>query len=192
MHKNQRQSARKFILATLATGVLAAFPITNRAQDAVNKTAPPKPPAEDVEALRKTIRQLRTENTRFKTRLAELEKRMEVCSIRNRLIQEEQRAENLRSQLLANLEKEAPLQSRMDEIKEQLRSENIDRLPVLGSLRPEEVRDTARRRLTSEQQRLQTQLDLLSQSRTRLQASLATTEMLIQSLRVKLQSVSGP
>ena len=117
---------------------------------------------------------------------------MEACSTRNRLIQEEQRAENLHAQLLSNAEKESPLQSRMDEVKEQLRPENLDRLTVLGSVRPEEVRDTARRRLTSEQQRLQTQLDLLSQSRVRLQASLATAEMLIQSLRVKLQTGSAP
>ena len=191
MPKNQRQSTRRFILTTLAIGLLAAFPIISLAQDAVDRPAPAKPPAEDVEALRKTVRQLRTESTRLKTRLAELEKRMEACSIRNRLIQEEQRADNLHSQLLANAEKESPLQSRMDEVKEQLRPENLDRLPVLGSLRPEEVRDAARRRFTSEQQRLQTQLDLLSQNRTRLQASLATTDMLIQSLRVKLQT-TGP
>ena len=192
MFKNQRQSGRKLILATLAIGVLAPFPNPNRAQDAADKAVQPKPPAEEVEALRKTVRQLRTENTKLKTRVSDMEKRMEACSTRNRLIQEEQRAENLHGQLLANAEKESPLQSRMDEVKEQLRPENLDRLTVLGSVRPEEVRETTRRRLTSEQQRLQTQLDLLSQSRARLQASLATAEMLIQSLRVKLQTGSAP
>jgi hypothetical protein len=108
------------------------------------------------------------------------------------MTQEEQRVENLLSQLVVIGEKESALQSRMDEVNEQLRPENIDQLPVNGSLRPEEVRESARRRLTNEQTRIRSQIDLLQQSRMKLQSSQAVTEMLIQNLRMKLQTVVRP
>jgi len=107
-------------------------------------------------------------------------------------VREEQRVENLLAQLVVIGEKEAPLQGRLAEIEEQLRPENIDRLPISGSLRPEEVREATRRQLTSEQNRVRSQIELLQQSRTRLQSSLSVTEMLVQNLRLKLQTVLHP
>ena len=174
--------ARKIILCVLAAGLLVGFSFNCIAQDKV----------ETPEGLRKTIERLRTENERLRARVSELEKRVDAQSIRDRLVQEEQRVENLLAQLVAIGEKEAPLQSRLAEIDEELRSENIDRMQISGSLRPEEVREATRRRLTSEQNRLRSQIDLLQQSRTRLQSSLTVTEMLIQNLRLKLQTVLRP
>ena len=124
--------------------------------------------------------------------MSELEKSLQGQSVRDRLAQEEQRVINLEDQLMVIGEKEAGLQIRLEDINEQLRPENIEQLPVMGSLRPEEVRESTRRRLTGEQQRIQAQIDSLHQSRSRLQSSLAVTDMLIQNLRLKMQTVLRP
>jgi len=185
---------RKIVLGILAAGLLAVPAITCAAQEATNNkpVAGSKATLEDSEGMRKTIKQLRSENELLRGRISELEKRLEGQSVRDHLVQEEQRIEDLQAQLLAVGEKEAGLQSRFDEISEALRPENIDQLPVSGSLRPEQVREATRRRLTNEHNRLRAQLDLLQQSRTRLQSSLSVTELLIQSLRTKMQTVLHP
>ena len=174
---------RKIVLCMMATGLLATFSFICVAQEPANS---------DAEGMRKTIKELGSENESLRRRVLELEKRLEGQSVRDRLVQEERRVENLLAQLVAIGEKEAGLQSRSEELSEQLRPENIDQLPISGSLRPEEVREGARRRLTSEQNRLRSQLDLLQQSRTRLQSSLSVTELLVQSLRARLQTVLRP
>lgn len=169
----------------LATGLLVGLSFSCFAQAVTSK-------GDDLEGLRKTVAQLKTENERLRVRVAELEKRADAIAIRDHVTKEEQRVENLLAQLVAIGEKEAGLQSRMDEVNEQLRPENIDQLPVSGSLRPEEVRESTQRRLTGEQTRIRSQIDLLQQSRMKLQASLAVTEMLIQNLRARMQTVLRP
>src|ERR1044072_7272692 len=114
--------------------VLLAAPITYFAQTG------------DPEGLRKTISQLKAENERLRVRVAELEKRADAIAIRDHMTKEEQRVENLLSQLVVIGEKESALQGRLEEVEEGLRTENIDQLPVNGSLRPEEVRESVRRR----------------------------------------------
>ena len=175
--------AHKIVLCTVGAALLAGFSLISVAQETTNP---------DSEGMRKAIGKLKTENEQLRARVLELEKRLEGQSVRDRLVQEEQRAENLQAQLVAVGEKEHQLQGRLEEIEEQLRPENIDQLQTSGSLRPEQVREATRRRLTSEQNRLRAQLDLLQQSRTRLQSSLSVTELLVQSLRTKLQMVLRP
>jgi hypothetical protein len=110
-----------------------------------------------------------------------------TISIQDLLAKEEQRANNLQTQLLTTMEKMATLESRLGEINEQLRPENIERMIVAGSLRPEEAREATSRRLSGERRRLQSQLDLLQPTRSRLQASLTGTEQTIQRLQLQLQ-----
>jgi hypothetical protein len=184
---------RNIVLSLAASGLLIGFSINANGQEPKHMpTSHGQGKGEELVRLRKAIEKLRTENERLRARVSELEKRVDAQSIRDRLVQEEQRVENLLAQLVAIGEKEAPLQSRLGEIAEQLRPENIDQLPISGSLRPEEVREATRRQLTSEQNRLRSQLELLQQSRMRLQSSLSVTEMLVQSLRLRLQSVLRP
>lgn len=141
----------------------------------------------DADQLRKTVQQLNAELNRIKKRVAELEKERQVDSLREKLEKEQQRAEVLHTQLLGTMDKEAAAQSRVDQIDEQLRPENIDRaFTGVGSLHPEDDREALRRRLTGEKRRLQSQLDLLHQDHARLQASLADSDVAIQSLRLKI------
>jgi small-conductance mechanosensitive channel len=163
------------------------------AQDPPTKTeATSTRTAPDTEQLNRTIKRQAAEIAQLRRKVTELEKLTQACSLRDRLIKEEQRSEELQRQLLGVGEKEAPLQSRMSEVTDQLRPESLDSLPIAGSLRPEQVRETTRQRLTTEKFRLQSQLDLLQQTRTRLQSSLSTADTLIQRLRAQLQSSPRP
>lgn len=146
----------------------------------------------DTDQLNRTIKRQAAEIAQLKRKVIELEKLSQACSLRDRLTKEEQRAEELQRQLIGVGEKEAPLQSRLGDVTDQLRPENIDSLPVAGSLRPEQVRETARQRLTTEKKQIQSQLDVLQQTRTRLQSSLATTDLMIQKLRAQIQSSLRP
>jgi small-conductance mechanosensitive channel len=178
-----------FVCALMSV-VVAAYP--DHQQDPAQKPAPdaaaqPAQNNADADQPRKTVQQLTAELTRLKKRVAELEKANTVESLQDKLEKEQQRAEGLHAQLLGTMEKEAALQSRMDQLDEQLRPENIDRSAAgVGSLHPEDVRDALRRRLTSEKRRIQSQLDLLNQDHTRLQSSLADSDAAIQRLRLRI------
>jgi prefoldin subunit 5 len=157
---------------------------------------PPKQPQKDLAAQpvqaaelvesRKTIYELTAELERFKKKVVDLEKDRALDTIQDRLTKQEQRAETLQAQLLGIAEKEASLQSRMDQLTEQLRPENIERLQVGGSLHPEAVREATRRGLNNEKHRIKIQLDLLHQSHVRLEASIAESDTAIRRLRSKL------
>lgn len=181
-----------FVCLLMSIGASAA----NNHQEPAQKPPPdaaaqPAQKNSDADQLRKTVQQLNAELTRIKKRVAELEKDCPVDSLQNKLEKEQQRAEVLHTQLLATTEKEAASQSRMDQIDEQLRPENIDRsFAGVGSLHPEDDREALRRRLTGEKRRIQSQLDLLHQDHTRLQASLADSDAAIQRLRLKLREAT--
>jgi peptidoglycan hydrolase CwlO-like protein len=86
-------------------------------------------------------------------------------------------AENLRSQLSDAQKKEDELQTRIRQIEEDIRPENIEKAFALnGSTRPEELREQRRRQLETERTNVRAQLDQLAQSRARLEAAIATAE----------------
>lgn len=188
----RKSLTRVALVCALMSFVTAAA--DNHQQEPAQKTPPDsaaQPAQNNGEAgqLRKRVQQLTAELTRIKKSVAELEKDRLVDSIQDKLGKEEQRAETLHAQLLATMEKETASQTRMDQIDEQLRPENIDRsLSGGGSLHPEDAREALRRRLTSEKRRVQSQLDLLHQDHTRLQSSLADSDAAIQRLRLRLMA----
>ena len=186
-------SRRKLLICIMAAALVAAFTLNCVAQEPTSAPAPAgKRKVDDPEHIRQLLKELTAENERLRARISELEKTLQGQPVRDRLAQEEQRVVNLEDQLMVLGEKEAILQRRLEDVNEQLRPENIEQLPVMGSLRPEQVRESTRRRLTSEQQRIQAQIDLVHQSRSRLQSSLAVADMLIQNLRLKMQTVLRP
>jgi hypothetical protein len=147
----------------------------------------------EAEQLRKNVQQLTAEVQRLKTRVADLEKDRLATTIQEQLEKEEQRGEALQLHLLEIAEKEAPLQSRMDQINQQLRPEALERtLAGVGSVHPEDTREEVRKRMTAEKLRLQYQLELFRQDRLRTQASLATTDAAIQRLKQKLAEALRP
>jgi len=177
------------VCALISIGAGAA---TNNQRDPPQKPPPESAaqagqPCADLDQLRKTIQQLTAELARVKKRLAVLEKEQTVVSLQDKLAKEQQRAGVLHAQLSGTIDKEATMQARVDQLDEQLRSENIDRaLTGVGSLHPEDAREALRRRLSNEKRRVQSQLDLLHQDHTRLQGSLADSDLAIQRLRLRL------
>jgi peptidoglycan hydrolase CwlO-like protein len=92
-------------------------------------------------------------------------------------LSQNQSVESLRSQLSEVQKKEEELQARVRQLDEDLKPENIEKAFALnGSTHPEELREQRRRQLEGQKANVQTQLDQLAQSRTRLETSIATAE----------------
>jgi hypothetical protein len=99
----------------------------------------------------------------------------------------EERAEILRKQLLELIEKETSYRSRLAQMDEDMRPENIERaLAGIGTTRTAELRDTRRRVLESERKGLESLLNLATQGRLRLEEDLRQADSLVARLRQRL------
>src|SRR4030095_14714976 len=146
---------------------------TDPVQSKKTKTA--KPGAADADDMQQTLNSLSNQgDDRY---LLDME----------RLTRAEQRAEQLRSQLIDGQSKIADLQSRMDQVEYMLKPENIDRATQgYGTVHPEEARESRRRQLENEKGRLQAQLSILETSRVRLESAIATADSEVDLLRARL------
>jgi cell division protein FtsB len=87
------------------------------------------------------------------------------------------RAANLRAQLAEVQAKQTELQTRLQQIEEEIKPESIERsLAGIGSTHPEDLREQRRRQLETEKKGLQSQLDTLAASRARLETAIATAD----------------
>ena len=88
-----------------------------------------------------------------------------------------QTLENLRTQLSNVQDREADLKIRLEQLNFDLRPENIERyFNGTGSTRPEELRESRRRQLQTEKDRVVAQLEQLAASRGRLEAAVANAQ----------------
>lgn len=88
-----------------------------------------------------------------------------------------ERAAALRSQLTEVPLKEAELQTRLKQLEDDLKPENIEHsLAGIGSTRPEDLREQRRRQLERENNYVQAQLNELAASRTRLETAIAQAD----------------
>ncbi len=95
-------------------------------------------------------------------------------------------AAKLRAQL-TDLQAQAALQSRLTQLDEEIKPENIERsLAGVGSTHPEDLREARRRQLEIQRKGIQSQLDNLATTRARLEAAIATAD--VQSYR----EMAGP
>ncbi len=107
----------------------------------------------------------------------------------------QEKADSLRLQLSEVETKQAELQTRREDLDEQLKPENIEKvLAGIGSTHPEDLREQRRRQLEIERNGVQKQLDLLATSHTRLEAALAQAdgEAYRQSAAPASSAVGGP
>ncbi len=89
----------------------------------------------------------------------------------------QERAANLRSQLIETQAKQAELQTHLQQLEQDLKAENIERsLAGVGSTHPEELREQRRRQLEIQKRGLESQLEVLTASRTRLEAAVARAD----------------
>src|SRR6266480_3630227 len=89
----------------------------------------------------------------------------------------QERAANLRTQLVDTEARQAELQTRLQQLAEDLKPEKIERsLAAVGSTHPEELREARRRQLEIEKKGVQSQLETLATSRARLEAAIASAD----------------
>ena len=83
----------------------------------------------------------------------------------------------LRVQLIEVQEKEGSLRLRAQQLEEELKPENIERVFAgIGSTRPEELREGRRRQLTIERDNVKAQLKLVELTKERLETAVAAAE----------------
>ena len=113
---------------------------------------------------------------RFRSRLALLII-LVLSSLTAALAQNSTGVENLRSQLNDLQAKETALQNQMKQLDEDLKPENIEKVFALnGSTHPEELREQRRKQLEAQKASVQSQLDQIATSRTRLEAAISSAE----------------
>ena len=89
----------------------------------------------------------------------------------------EEKAASLRSQLSEVAAKQAELQTRLQQLDENLKAENIERsLAGVGSTRPEDLREQKRRQLEIERNGVKAQIDILARSHSRLETAIAQAD----------------
>src|SRR6266508_2464194 len=89
----------------------------------------------------------------------------------------QERAASLRLQLSEVEAKQTELQTRLQELEESLKPENIEHsLAGVGSTHPEELREQRRRELEIERNGVKAQLSLLGTSHARLETAIARAE----------------
>src|SRR5713226_6780249 len=89
----------------------------------------------------------------------------------------QERAANLRAQLTEMQTKQAELQTRLQQLEEDIKPENIEHsLAGVGSIHPEDLREARRRQLEIQKKGIQSQLDNLATTRARLEAAIATAD----------------
>lgn len=147
----------------------------------------------ELEPLRKSVRKLTSDVEVLRKRVTDLEKDRLFDVTRVLLLREEQRAEALQAKIRETMEKQTVLQTRLEQLDQQMRPENIERMFTgMGSVRPDADREMARRRIVTERVGVMAQIDLIRQERARFQASLATADIAIQRLRLRLSEAGRP
>ncbi len=89
----------------------------------------------------------------------------------------QERAASLRQQLADIESQQATMQTRLKQLEEDSKPENIERsLAGVGSTKPEELREQRRRQLETEKNNVQFQLTRLANSKTRLETGIAQAD----------------
>jgi len=144
-------------------------------------------PTEDDET-QSTIKNLTNQVNRLNDKLTSMQEDDRYQLDMERLTRAEQRAEQLRGQLMDIQGKIADFESRLEQIEFALRPENIDNSTAgYGSTRPEVAREARRKSLESERSRVQAQLKLAETSRSRLEVAVANADLEVDNLRAKLE-----
>jgi chromosome segregation ATPase len=147
----------------------------------------PATPAEQ-EQIQQTITTLSNQVNRLNDKLSSMQEDDRYQMDMERLTRAEQRAEQLRSQLIDVQGKIADFESRLEQIEFALKPENIENSTAgYGSTRPEQARDARKKQLEGERSRVQAQLKLVENSKSRLEVAVANADSEVDLLRAKLQ-----
>src|SRR5258705_1428373 len=146
-----------------------------------------RPTVDQGDDMQQTITTLSNQVNKLTDKLSQMQEDDRYLMDMERLTHAEQRAEALRSQLIEVQSKMADLQSRLEQVEDSLKPENIERETMsYGTVHPEDVRETRRRQLESERSRLQAQIKILETSSTRLESAIANADAEVDLLRARL------
>lgn len=204
---------RRAIFLPLVICVLALFSTQSFAQSverrqpaATPQSAEPaagrSPNANTIEAVVNEIDLLRKSLQTLNLRLREISERLPALDSKqggsndkqNRiaptlelLARAEERAGILRKQLIESIEKETAYKSRLAQMDEEVRPENVERaLSGVGTTRTAEIREVRRRSLEIEKRGLENLLNLNTQSRARLEEDVRQADSLVSRIRQRL------
>ena len=150
------------------------------------KVTAPEPTEQDK--MEKTINNLSTQVNRLNDKLTQMQEDDRYQLEMERLTRAEQRAEQLRGQLMDIQTKIADFEARLEQLEFALRPENIEAsIAGYGSTRPEVAREARRKQLEGERGRVQVQLKLAETSRTRLEVAVANADAEVDNLRAKME-----
>lgn len=141
----------------------------------------------ETQEMQQTITTLSNQVNRLTDRLTQMQEDDRYQLDMERLTRAEQRAEQLRSQLIDAQSKIADFESKLEQIEWALRPENIESsMSGYGSTRPEAARDARKKQLESERSRVTAQLKLMETSRVRLEVAVSNADAEVDHLRMKL------
>jgi chromosome segregation ATPase len=144
-------------------------------------------PTEDDET-QSTIKNLTNQVNRLNDKLTQMQEDDRYQLDMERLTRAEQRAEQLRGQLMDVQAKIADFEARLEQIEFALRPESIEASTAgYGSTRPEVARDARKKQLEGERGRVQAQLKLAETSRSRLELAVTNADAEVDNLRAKLE-----
>lgn len=190
----------------LAVLAVALFSVSGSAQN--NKTVPPVNTAEIIsvnptDALTNELSQLRKTLQNLNSRLRDLnpnaltpnaktetpeDRQKKILKSLEIMSSAELRAENLRKSLVESVEKENAIRTRVIQLEEDMRPENVERsLNTVGlGTRAVEQREARRRSLENERAGLRTLLAQMEQSRARLEDDVRQADTLVVRLRQRV------
>jgi chromosome segregation ATPase len=150
------------------------------------KVTAPAPTEEDE--TQSTIKNLTNQVNRLNDKLTQMQEDDRYQLDMERLTRAEQRAEQLRGQLMDVQAKIADFEARLEQIEFALRPESIEASTAgYGSTRPEVARDARKKQLEGERGRVQAQLKLAETSRSRLELAVTNADAEVDNLRAKLE-----
>ena len=158
------------------------------ASEPVQTTEPKKEKPPVTSEQDQTITTLTDQVNRLNDRLKSMQEDDRYQMDMERLTRAEQRAEQLRSQLIDIQSRIADFEAKLEQIDFALRPENIDSATAgYGSMRPEQVREARRKQLENEKNRTQAQLKLAETSKARLEIAVANADSEVDLIRAKLE-----
>ena len=172
------------------------FPDENSNSNSNSRAIPPDPNAGadtanvvSLEELGRRIKNLEAGTSTSSSRKPDPdEKQKRLLLNLDILTRAEQRSESLRKQVFDMMEKESNIRTRLDSLEYDLRPEMIERnAAMVGTLRPEEIRDSRKKSLQSEKTNLQNLLTQIQTTRASLEISLARADELVEKLRIKFE-----
>ena len=160
---------------------------TSQNQPTQTKKAKTTTASPEQQEMQQTITTLSNQVNKLTDRLTQMQEDDRYQLDMERLTRAEQRAEQLRSQLIDIQAKIADFEAKLEQIDWVLRPENIETSTAgYGSTRPEAARDARRKQLEGERGRLIAQLKLAQTSRTRLEVAVGNADAEVDHLRMKL------